>query len=110
MMTDGPMTPPPGPPAGGPPMVPPGTTAPASVPTLNQGNIDRGRTIVSMASRMLVEALGLVGADTPEGQDIVSMLKLSGRRFGQATGGLEQAETKMLADKTPPVTTPTPAQ
>jgi hypothetical protein len=109
-MSDPTIPPPPGPPAEALPPPPTGATAPATVPTANNGLIGRGRTQVSMAMKILTEALGLVGADTPEGQDIVAMLKLGGKKFGQATGGLEQAEAKMLMDKAPPVSVPTPAQ
>lgn len=91
-----------------PPVPPPGSTAPATMRPDNQGMQMRGRVQVSMATAMLTEALKLVNPMSEEGQDIVAALKTLGKRFGSASGDMQRAEAKLIAERAGAVSQPGP--
>jgi hypothetical protein len=70
----------------------------------------RGRIKGILAMKMLTEALGLLGAETPAGQTAVKMLALGGKVFGDASSDVSRQEVKLMGEQVPPVSSPTEAQ
>lgn len=101
-----------GPAPGGapPPAVAPGPTGPATVAPDSQGLQMRGKVQAIMAMKSLTQALGLIGAETPEGMAIVKALQGLGKTFGDASPDLTRQEAKLQMQQAPPVSQPTPQQ
>src|SRR5882724_9317790 len=98
------------PPMGGAPPGPPGATAPATVAPDSGGLQMRGRIQVALGLKFLTQALGLIGVQTEEGQDLAKALATLGKTFGDASPDVSQQEAKMMGAKAGPVGQPTPAQ
>jgi len=90
--------------------VPPGGTSPATVAPDSQGLQMRGKIMAIMGMKALTQALGLLGAETPEGQAVVKMLALGGKSFGETNADLSAQEVKLMGEKVPPVSQPNEAQ
>jgi hypothetical protein len=96
---------PPGLPAG-----PPGPTGPATVAPDSAGLKMRGKIMVSLGLKQLTKALGLIGVESEEGQELAKALASLGKRFGDASPDVSQQEAKMMSAGASPVGQPTPQQ
>jgi hypothetical protein len=87
-----------------------GPTAPATVAPQSNGMRMRGMVKAAQGIRALSEALGLIGAASPEGQVLAQALGRLGKTFGDSSGDLTQAEAKLGVERAAPVSQPSPAQ
>lgn len=90
------------------PPIPPGPTGMATTRPDNAGMKMRAHPQVTIATKFLETALKAVGATSPEGLALMKALEALAPHFGQASGDITKAESKMVGDKVNPTGAPGP--
>lgn len=93
-----------------PPAAPQGATAPATVAPDSAGMKMRGMVKVTMMLKMADEAIGLLGSQTKEGQELMQAVIKLRKTFGNASGDLQRSEMKLMNERAPQVDSPNPQQ
>lgn len=94
---------------GPPPIAMGGSTAPASMPPMKEGQAMEGRVIMDAVVTALEKTLPLFGSTSNEGQAILKALE-SFKIFGPASPDLSQAQAKKIGLGAPPIQMPGAAQ
>jgi len=89
-------------------MAGPGATAPATVAPQKAGMQMQGRIKMSIAMKLMTDALGMLGAEGEEGRVILGALADISKAFGEAGDEVSRQEAKMIMDRTSPVSAPSP--
>lgn len=66
----------------------------------------RGRIVMSLAMKLLEQAVALLGSASDEGQTVLKALTGLSKHFSAASGDLTRQEGKYLTEKTSPTASP----